>query len=196
VKDRYSSFEELKAAEHYGHGYKIDCIPRGSIVAVIAPHGGCIEPGTSEIAAAIADNKFNLYSFQGLKQWPHCRLHITSTRFDEPQCMRLIERCAMIIAVHGLKGTDSRVDIGGLDVGLRDAVCQTLCDAGFTARTAPSDSHHAAVSRSNVCNKGSGGAGIQLEITKGLRDGLRGDNGRMALFAQAVRKAIDGDPRM
>jgi phage replication-related protein YjqB (UPF0714/DUF867 family) len=53
-------------------------------VAVIAPHGGGIEPGTSELATAIAGDDFSLYLFEGLKSAGNGELHITSTNFDEP----------------------------------------------------------------------------------------------------------------
>jgi phage replication-related protein YjqB (UPF0714/DUF867 family) len=56
------------------------------MVAIIAPHGGKIEPGTSEIAAAIAGDDYSLYRFQGLRDRPREELHITSAKFDEPTC--------------------------------------------------------------------------------------------------------------
>ena len=43
--------------------YGIFCYPRGSHVAIIAPHGGNIEPRTSEVARAIVGDTYNLYCF-------------------------------------------------------------------------------------------------------------------------------------
>ena len=61
----------------------------GSRVLIIAPHGGRIEVGTSELAALIAADEHNLFSFEGLKPRGHNReLHITSRCF-EPKCRRL-----------------------------------------------------------------------------------------------------------
>ncbi len=37
-------------------------------IAVMAPHGGGIEPGTSEIANRVAGDEHAYYSFEGLKQ--------------------------------------------------------------------------------------------------------------------------------
>lgn len=53
--DRYNSFSALREHEIEGFGYRIHLEDRSSHVAVIAPHGGFIEPATSEIALAIAD---------------------------------------------------------------------------------------------------------------------------------------------
>jgi phage replication-related protein YjqB (UPF0714/DUF867 family) len=74
--------------------------------------------------------------------------------------------------------------------------CGTLIDAnldaaGFDSKIITSASH-AATSRSNICNKGRRGAGVQLEITKALRDDfMQGARSRkLAEFADAVVNAI------
>lgn len=40
---------------------------RRAPVAIIAPHGGSIEPGTSEIAATIAGDSQSFYAFEALR---------------------------------------------------------------------------------------------------------------------------------
>ena len=56
-------------------------------MAVVAPHGGGIERATSAIARAIAGGDHNLYLFEGrLPSLNYERLHLTSHRYDEPQC--------------------------------------------------------------------------------------------------------------
>ncbi|MGA9599177.1 MAG: poly-gamma-glutamate hydrolase family protein [Methylocystis sp.] len=52
--DLYNSFAELAAAETEGVHYQIRVIERASKIVVVAPHGGKIEPGSSETAALIA----------------------------------------------------------------------------------------------------------------------------------------------
>lgn len=190
AEDWYVCFAELKAAEQYGKGYRIRCTGRGSGIAVIAPHGGKIEPGSSQVAAAIAGRRFDLYRFEGLKRWPHCRLHITSTLFDEPKCLRLIETCAVVVSVHGLQATGAGIDLGGRDGALRDVICVALGEAGFAARVVTIGGH-AARDASNICNRGATGAGVQLEIERGLRDRLRRDRSRMTAFAGAIRSVIE-----
>ena len=53
-KDKYSNFGALSRSERRDVDYRICIDVRAGSVAVIAPHGGNIEPGTSEVAAAIA----------------------------------------------------------------------------------------------------------------------------------------------
>jgi phage replication-related protein YjqB (UPF0714/DUF867 family) len=83
--DKYRDFAALSRTEREGVDFDIVCRARSSAVAVIAPHGGKIESGTSEIATAVAGDDFNLYCFQGLKPRHNTSLHITSGRFDEPR---------------------------------------------------------------------------------------------------------------
>ena len=54
--DKYSSFAEMLKHETEGRDFTVSQEIRGSSVAIVAPHGGGIEPGTSELAAAIADD--------------------------------------------------------------------------------------------------------------------------------------------
>jgi len=48
----------------------------------------------------------------------------------------------------------------------------------------------------NICNRGRSRQGVQLEISRKVRDLLRKDKDRLLVFVEAVRKAIqrrDGD---
>ncbi len=69
--DTYSSYVELSAAELEGVDYRVLAQSRSTIV-VLAPHGGGIEPGTSEIAWEVAGGEFSLYLFEGLKASAVC----------------------------------------------------------------------------------------------------------------------------
>jgi phage replication-related protein YjqB (UPF0714/DUF867 family) len=188
--DRYGSFDELRRAEREGVDFRIRVTRRETPVAIIAPHGGKIEPGTSEIAEAIAGDDFNLYCFEGLVKRPHRDLHITSTNFRESQCVELVAACDQVVAVHGRDGKERQsVEVGGLDTSLRDAICKSLQDAGFSAVVVASGGL-AAISTSNICNRGLRKAGVQLEITRGLRDALLARPQGLLGFANAVRQAI------
>lgn len=184
-QDRYRSFAELAAAETEGVDYRITVRPRPrSPVAVIAPHGGGIERGTSRVAGAIAGADFNLYLFEGLKPRGNFEaLHLTSRRFDEPRCLRLIRRCRVVLAVHGCNGGDECALLGGRDEALKHALAQALAAAGVPART---DGHRFPGSHAeNICNRGAAGMGVQLE----LPDPVRG--GRLEpLVSEAVRAAL------
>ena len=102
--DKYQDFDSLSKKEREGIDFRICLTKKESAVAVIAPHGGKIEPGTSRIATVIAGDTFNLYCFEGLKKAHNKTLHITSHRFDEPKCLELLVGCKHVIAVHGLAG--------------------------------------------------------------------------------------------
>jgi len=102
-RDRYANYTELSRNETENRDYR-RVIVRNTLsnVAVIAPHGGLIEPGASEIARAIAGENFNLYLFEGIKPRRNFKdLHITSQHFDEPKCLGLLAECEIVIAIHG-----------------------------------------------------------------------------------------------
>ncbi|MEX1348372.1 MAG: poly-gamma-glutamate hydrolase family protein, partial [Desulfobacterales bacterium] len=65
ARDTYSCFAELDNHEERNKDYKISAIEVGSGITIIAPHGGKIEPGTSDIARRIASQRFNYYCFEG-----------------------------------------------------------------------------------------------------------------------------------
>lgn len=70
-------------------------------VAIIAPHGGKIERGTSELARAIGGTDYRIYCFEGTKPNNNRDLHITSTNFDEPEGVKLVSACDRVVALHG-----------------------------------------------------------------------------------------------
>ena len=101
IKDKYSSYAELEKHECEGKDFLRYAVERSSSVAIFAIHGGNIEPGTSEIAKAIAGEDFSLYCFEGLKPRGNRALHIASHNFDEPSSLVLVGRSRIIVAVHG-----------------------------------------------------------------------------------------------
>ena len=188
-KTEYANFAELRSAQREGINYKIHVRLHPSVVAIIAPHAGTIEPSTDRIATAIAAGDFNLYVFEAIRSADESRtLHITSANFDEPGCVALVAGCNIVVAVHGLaEKAREHIDVGGLDTDLRDAVCVRLGAAGFAA-TAVSSGAYAGTSPRNICNRGRRNGGVQLEITRPLRDKLHGN--LLSRFAAAVRAAI------
>lgn len=187
------SFAEIATTKTEGLDYKINVINRNSSIVIIAPHGGDIEPGTSEIAATIAGSDLSLYDFQGLRNTSgHRELHLPSHRFDEPRCLQLVETAETVVAIHGRKdGVDShRVWIGGLDVHLCKKTMSELSKSGFEAVVREPGESLAGTSVSNICNRGKRRAGIQLEIPKALRDRLKDEIVFRAAFAKAVNKAV------
>ena len=84
-------------------------------MTIIAPHGGKIEPRTSDLARRIAGDDYNFYCFEGIKDKDNACLHITSHRFDEPGAIKLVSKSDLVVAVHACTGTAGLVHIGGLD---------------------------------------------------------------------------------
>jgi phage replication-related protein YjqB (UPF0714/DUF867 family) len=165
----YRGYADLARWNRRGVDYEICSFERpGSTVAVLAPHGGAIEDGTSEIARAIAGEDFNLYLLEGRRPELNYRtLHLTSHRFDEPECLRLLTRCPHVVAVHGCEGVDQVVLLGGLDTLLRDLLADALRVAGIVAAT---DGHRfPATHPDNICNRGVAGRGVQIEVPHALR---------------------------
>ncbi|WP_376782030.1 poly-gamma-glutamate hydrolase family protein [Agrobacterium cavarae] len=66
-------------------------VKRPSSVCVIAPHGGKVERGTSELALAVAGTRLSYYLFEDLKPKGNRDLHVTSSSFNEPQALAVVE---------------------------------------------------------------------------------------------------------
>jgi phage replication-related protein YjqB (UPF0714/DUF867 family) len=185
-RGKYGSFAELARHEIAGKDYRIAVLERmNASILVVAPHGGMIEAGTSQIAASIAADDCHLFMFEGLKPWGENRaLHITSHRFDHPRCLELASRSALVLSVHGCLG-ESCIHVGGLDDELTGRLARELSSAGFNVEW-PS-ARYPGRHPSNICNRGSSAKGAQLEITYDLRA-----DGRHRAIARAVRAALVG----
>jgi phage replication-related protein YjqB (UPF0714/DUF867 family) len=192
MADRYDSFATLAANEIEGVDYRIRVTERASPIAIIAPHGGLIERATSEVAAAIAADRFSFYCFEGLTQASGGRLHITSMRFDEPRALRLVSASEVAIGVHGRKdqGNKEFIWVGGLHESLRDAICEALARSGFKAKLVGEGHRLAGRDPANICNRGRFGAGVQLELPHALRMRFTNDSLYQDAFTEAVRTAI------
>jgi phage replication-related protein YjqB (UPF0714/DUF867 family) len=185
----YESFKELREREIEGQDYRIRIDLKDEHVLVMAPHGGKIEPGTAEIAEAIAGRDYSFYSFEGLKADGNGTLHIESHLFDEPCALQAVEKADIVITVHGqLDQKDAFVMIGGLDDGLSLKIKHQLEASGFQTRP-PTEGLGGTDSR-NICNRGRSKCGVQLEISRKIRDSLRMNRDQLHSFASAIRRAI------
>ena len=182
VTDKYFNFEALSRSEPSDDWRIIRADRPDSLVLIIAPHSGCIEPGTSELATQIAGDDYSLYCFEGLKRRGNRDLHITSHHFDEPSALELAAPSAVIVGVHGCLG-EGAIYVGGLDAPLVELLAGALKIARLPVFA--SDHHYPATHPNNICNRGIRGLGAQLEITSDLRRGHA-----IPQIAQAVRSAI------
>jgi phage replication-related protein YjqB (UPF0714/DUF867 family) len=168
-------------------------------VAVVAIHAGAIEPGTADIARGIAGGDHTLYCFRGKKPSRNRTLHLTANRFDEPRGRAAAEAADTVIAIHGCRGDQAVVYIGGRDFALRRRIRDALVQAGFFARESARPGLRG-LHPDNICNRGLSGRGIQLELSGELRRELfdllerrRGRNRTPAFyrFVGAVRTALE-----
>jgi phage replication-related protein YjqB (UPF0714/DUF867 family) len=168
LPDKYRHFAELDKHERSGLDYRVRFRRCTSTTLIIAPHGGAIEPGTSEIAEAIAGKEFSFYAFEGIKDGNNSELHITSTRFDETTAVDLISASAKAIAIHGENSREEIAYLGGLDLPTLHEIETSLRGRGFTAEThsnASLQGRHPL----NICNRTTNRCGVQLELSRGLR---------------------------
>jgi phage replication-related protein YjqB (UPF0714/DUF867 family) len=170
------NFADLAARFRRGSDYDLVVQARpASKVAVVVPHGGGIERGSSAIGRAIAGDDLNLYLFEGmLPARNYEELHLTSHRFDEPACLALIAHCDHVVTVHGFNAQagvepDPGVVIGGLDERLKDAITVALRAAGVAVQT--DGLRFQARDPDNICNRGNRRMGVQLELSGRLRGG-------------------------
>jgi phage replication-related protein YjqB (UPF0714/DUF867 family) len=194
----YRSYRQLIIGEQEGRDFSIHAREGSSGMAVIAPHGGGIEPGTMELAEAIAGSAHSLYCFEGIKRAGNSGLHIASGYFDEPMGVTMVRRSRTVLAVHGCKGNQEVVYVGGLDIDLREKIRLSLIQAGFNAGLSPR-AELEGKSTKNICNRCRSGKGVQLEISKGLRKNMFKDltqEGRkkitdtFRLFVSAITEAL------
>jgi phage replication-related protein YjqB (UPF0714/DUF867 family) len=189
--DKYSSFEKMRSEQKEGIDYEIEIVNRHTSVALIAPHAGHIETGTTEITKAIAGDDYSFYCFNGMKaKRPHHELHITSSNFDEPKGRGLAEVARIVITIHGRSddGDSSAIWLGGLDFKLKDEIASKLNLAGFG--TLLSGHKFEGKEQNNICNQGTSRAGVQFELPRTLRQHLNDDGQLLSRFVKAVRDAI------
>lgn len=196
--DKYQSFEQLETKERPDH-YRIFLHKGSTGVAIIAPHGGGIETGTSEIAKGIAGNEHTVYCFEGRRPGKNAELHITSTRFDEPAGVRIVSDAEQVIAIHGCADKNEVVYLSGLDEELKNRIHKALTDAGFPVDK-PVSANMQGTQAENICNRGRSRRGVQIEISEGLRRKMFEDHTKKAgrevtklayhKFVNAIREAI------
>ena len=165
--NEYQSFRELKAHER---DYFIEVINRLSPITIIAPHGGNIEPHTSEIARMIAGNQYNLFSFNGTRQNNNRKLHITSHRYDEENALLLARFSSLVITIHGCIERKPMIFVGGLHEGFKLELIAALQQVGFHAERCGKNSSFGGSNPLNICNRTILAKGVQLEFSRGIRD--------------------------
>lgn len=196
MTDTYENFEALRLAEP--GAYSISYGNPGTPIIIAAPHGGGIEPGTSEIAKAIAAEDLAYYVFEGGKSSGNFTLHITSTNFDEPQGISLMRSSRIVLTVHGEESDGETVYVGGLHTSSIFALRNKLEQAGYSVQE-HADPLLQGTNPRNICNIGLEHAGVQIELSRGLRktffesltrDGRKNPTARFFEFCSIVKQAM------
>lgn len=165
--DKYQSYFELAKWEKIGIDYLIEENQKESAILIMAPHGGNIEFGTSEIAQDVARDDYGYYGFIGLKHEKLENLHLTSHNFDEPRALARVKRAEAVLTIHGFKGEEKVIFLGGRDKKFKYYIAKALHEQSFTVRRSLKykGSHV-----NNICNRGKRGMGVQIEISSELRN--------------------------
>ena len=196
--DKYANYDDLKRNEILGEDYVILSRTGNSRIAVIALHGGGIEPGTVDIADVLAGEEHSFYAFKGIKKKGNAVLHISSTKFDEPEGITIAEKAEIVISIHGCRGKYDRIFVGGRNQILKEKICHMLEKAGFNSEISEKEGLHGRHPE-NICNRCLSGEGVQLEITRGLREKMFDNLARRRLrkrnklffrFVETLREAL------
>lgn len=199
MADRYENYKQLSREAVEGRDYQVRSRDRESGFIVIGPHAGGIEAGTSELTRAVASDDLSYYLFEGIKAEGNYDLRVTSTRFDEPRGLELVRSHRKAIAFHGWSWEVEKIYMGGRDEALAREITRNLRAAGFEVMT-QGDPLLQGISPDNICNRCSSGAGVQVEVSRGLRRlffksltpaGRRQTTEAFARFVGAVRAGVD-----
>jgi len=162
---------------------------------IIAPHGGGIEPGTSELCLAVAGYHpamlpetppagvtYDYWMFEGLRPDDNDKLHVTSTGCDDEVALSLCGGALHALSLHGFRPDpvdEQVVLIGGANGPLRRSLRVRLDAAGFKAVDAgvPADGDPELDGDDpcNIVNRTLLRMGCQLELSLPLRQAMFGE---------------------
>jgi phage replication-related protein YjqB (UPF0714/DUF867 family) len=161
---------------------------------IIAPHGGGIEPGTSELCLAVAGyhpatlpqtppagTTYDYWMFEGLRKEGNAVLHVTSTGCDDDVAVSLCGGALHALALHGFRPDppdDQVVLVGGGNGPLRLTLRAALEQAGFKAVDAAGNGELDGDNECNIVNRTLLGMGVQLELSTPLREAMFGEFSR------------------
>jgi phage replication-related protein YjqB (UPF0714/DUF867 family) len=163
--------------------------------AVIAPHGGGIETGTSELCLAVAGYHpatlaatpptYDYWMFEGLRPSNNGELHVTATHCDDPVARSLCAGSRNALGLHGctpsqagLPSGAQAILVGGRNDTFKRHLMEALAAAGFSAIDAADRESLSGTEPDNIVNRTLPGMGGQLEITTPLRSAMFAVNTR------------------
>jgi len=188
-------FTELVLRAEKDRDYRLVIWDRGAEITLVAIHGGGIEPMTSELAAAVAGEAYNLYDLQGLLPQGNDVFRIPAHRFDEMRLRVLLGRSQAAVSLDGVEGAEPLLRLGGRNRRLKAILAEALAQAGFaTADPAGIKPAHDPALFFNRPAEG----GVQIELTRALRESMsdtwsKDGNGqeRFQACAAALREGLE-----
>jgi phage replication-related protein YjqB (UPF0714/DUF867 family) len=189
------------ARRHRRHERFDDALARTDDVpktAILAPHGGGIEPGTSELCLAVAGYHpaglpqippagvaYDYWMLEGVRERDNAELHVTAVGCDDGVAVSLCALSLNAVALHGfqpgppgMSEDDQVVLVGGGNTILRGYLLEGLREAGVDARDPGQHGELNGDARCNIINRTLLGMGAQLELSTPLR---------YAMFAEHTR---------
>lgn len=165
---------------------------------VVAPHGGGIEPGTSELCLAIAGYHpaslagtppvgpvYDYWMFEGIRSTGNAGLHVTSTNCDDPAARSFCAGARRAVTLHGctegqagVPSGSQAVLVGGRDATFKSVLCEEFAAVGLWAIDAAGNEALKGDNVQNIVNRTLLGMGAQLEITTAMRTAMFGTNTR------------------
>ncbi|MFZ5969934.1 MAG: poly-gamma-glutamate hydrolase family protein [Bacillota bacterium] len=192
----YGSFAELYASEE-ATDYTIKATDMGRDTTILAIHGGGIERGTSEVVEALKGyGKYNTYLFEGLKATDNGSLFLRAINFDEPTATSLVRNSDYTVSVIGAAGDEEITYIGGQNKILAELIRLHLITKGYNVKTLSIPDRIAGVMNSNIVNKNKlfndnyQIGGVQIAISKGLRDKLVTDSSTLNDYSGTINEAL------
>lgn len=197
-QDSFQSFSEMVKKNKEGLDYEIQYKERLSKILVSAFHGGYVEPGSTELADEITKNKYDYYTFKALKpgkvhepSLTSSSLHITSTRFDEPKMMSMIENKAFCLSLHGFGGKEADFCIGGANAEKRKELMKQLVkdfpDLKSCELCCPPFNGTSAKNPINKCQN----QGVQVEMSPSVRKRILNDESFKKTLAKSFESFLD-----
>ena len=89
-----------------------------------------------------------------------------------------------MVAIHACTGNQRFVYLGGLDKVLKEVIANELESRGIIVPKG--HGRFKGLNPDNICNRGANKKGVQLEITRGLRDDVK----KRRLISEAVQAAL------
>jgi phage replication-related protein YjqB (UPF0714/DUF867 family) len=182
---------------------RTDDMPKTTI---LAPHGGGIEPGTSELCLAVAGYHpanlpqvppagvtYDYWMFEGVRELGNAALHVRSTGCDDRVAVSLCAGSFNALSLHGFDPApefpedEQIVLVGGGNVALKELLLAGLRDANIKRLAAGAGGELDGDDPCNIVNRTLRvqpepstplGMGAQLELSTPLREAMFTEHGR------------------